>query len=276
MLPARVLGLEVIRTSGKEEVVKCPFHTDTNPSAWWNPEKGLFWCAVCMKGMNAYMLAKALGVPLEVIEKGLLAEPEDYDLFSETLRLPRGERVYANYIKDRGISERIAIAYGVEWREDKPQAAVLPIPDINAEVVAVVHRYVNPKETGTRYKFFGEPTPVWPINMLRHVGTKRPIIVTEGAWSAMRIATFCVESRSDFYNCFALFGAKANQRIVEVLAPFKPVYLYDNDKAGRKACEKMRSIMSADSLAFTLNTSPDDMDNGEVEKLFESLRKRTQ
>ena len=38
---------------GKEEVkVCCPFHDDTNPSAFINTEKSLFHCFVCDKGMN--------------------------------------------------------------------------------------------------------------------------------------------------------------------------------------------------------------------------------
>lgn len=275
MLPARVMGLEVIKSSGGEEVVKCPFHSDDNPSAWWNPKKGLFWCAVCMKGMNAYMLAKEMGIDDELVTRSLEEQPEDYDLFGEESRLLRGEQVYADYFRQRRIHERVAQVYGLEWRETSPAAAVLPIPDINSEVIGVVHRYVNPKEVGTRYKFFGETTPIWPMSNLRFLGREdRTIVVTEGAWSAMRLCSWGLEHGGNPFPYFALLGAKANYRVVETLQPFRVVFLYDNDIAGIRACNKMEKIKQIDWQCYTMKTSPDDMDDEQIERLLKRIQER--
>jgi hypothetical protein len=104
------------------------------------------------------------------------------------------------------------------------------------------------------------------MHLFATIDQGRKVVVTEGAWSAMRIASVMGFEVLPL----ALLGAKASAHIVEVLQPLQCIFLYDGDPAGERACRKMRSLFPT-AHAWTLPTSPDDMDNAEVEALFEKL-----
>lgn len=271
-ISARNLGMEVVRTSAGEELVRCPFHIDNSPSAWFNPAKGLFYCAVCSIGLNLVQLKERLALDIELDASIIPENLPDFDLMTETPLLPRGEFIWNDYFGKRGLNFLISSYYGLEWREDAPTAAVLPITNLQGEVIGVMHRYIDPKAAGTRYKIFGETTPVWPMSVLRFLHEGQEVIITEGAWSAMKISKWYAE-QGILNQPLALLGAKANQRIVDVLRPFKPIFLYDNDKAGRNACRKMRSLFPLAS-SYTLSTSPDDRSASEIGSMVDSINRR--
>lgn len=270
-ISAKQLGLTVTGTSAGEELILCPFHHDKNASAWWNPKKELFYCAVC-GGFNLQQMAKKMHLSVEMYElQDAPIELQDYDLLVTENYIPRGERIYAEYYRNRGISESIIYLYDMEWRKDEP-AAVLPRKDLHGERTGSVLRYIEPAKFGSRYKVFGETTPLWPMNTLRFLHKDQVVLVTEGAFSAMRLATYYSE-QGVFEMPLALLGAKANEDIVDIMRPFRPVFLYDGDEAGRRACRKMRSLFPL-ALSFTLSTSPDDQDEAQLASMIDNLNER--
>lgn len=267
MTSARAFGLVVEGMSGGEEMVLCPFHNDTHASAWFNPRKELFFCAVCSIGLNAVQLCQRLGIEREVeLEE---REPEDYNLIDDTPVLDLGKPIYHEYFKQRGVMIPTAAHYGLRWKYNEPQAAVLPLTGLKGETLGAVYRYLEPDRAGTRYKKMGFTTPVWPMHHLKGLESMETLIVTEGAWSAMRLHSY-------FYTMgwkttiVSLLGAKANQVIVDLLEPFDVFYLYDGDEAGKKACMKMRNL-SPMSHAYTLSISPDDMTDEQLTEMLEKL-----
>lgn len=269
-ISAKQLGMTVTRTSAGEELVLCPFHSDSNASAWWNPKKELFYCAVC-GGFNLEQVAKRMHLEnLENIQDAPI-QLQDYDLLVTDGYIPKGEMTYAEYFRTRGVSEPIIYLYGLEWREDEP-AAVLPRNNIRGERIGSVLRYIDSAKYGSRYKVFGETTPLWPMEVISFLHKDQVVVVTEGAFSAMRLATHLAEA-GIFEMPLALLGAKANQSIVDVLRPFRPVFLYDGDEAGRRACRKMRSLFPL-ALSFTLSTSPDDQDEAQLASMIDNLNER--
>lgn len=268
MISAAHFGMEVCGTSSGEELVRCPFHTDSSPSAWFNPKKGLFWCAVCHVGKNLFQLRDALAPDLELDDLPEI-EPPDYNFFDEGLRFELGEdNVYHDYlVKERKINPVVSALYGMRWLSTEPEAAVIPFVDQQKKTQGVMYRYVDAKKAGTRYRIIGEPTPVWPMPLVKHINPERDFcFVTEGAWSAMRIA-----SVSDQL-ALSVLGAKANRKIADTLRPFQCVFLYDNDIAGRSACARMRQLMPT-AAAWTLRKAPDDMTDEEIFKLMERIIK---
>jgi hypothetical protein len=272
MSSARDLGLVVKGMSAGEELVLCPFHDDSKPSAWFNPRKELFWCAVCNVGMNAHELAYRLGVEYEG-DRHPFDVPEDYDLVSEEERFDLGHNIYHDYFRERKVHELTVSHYGVRWLEEPYQAAVLPITNVLGAVQGVQYRYIHPEKSGTRYKTYGEVAPVWPMPILSRLEEGQLVVVTEGAWSAMRLSSWSMKLGRPMVRAVALLGAKANRPIVDALRPFTPVYLYDGDRAGKTACRKMR-ILSPTSHCWTVSTSPDDMDDEQIEVLVEKIRER--
>lgn len=266
MLSARELGLTVMGTSGKEELVLCPFHDDRTPSAWYNPHKELFYCAVCGFGMSAQQVAEKLGIEIEALD-GEEKELDDLDLVIESSPFSLGTvKLYHPYFKSRKIDAYTIAHYGVRWDDTEPQAAVLPITNIRGAVQGVCYRYLNPNEAGTRYRIVGKSAAVWPLHLLTQHEEGKPVIVCEGAWSAMRLYSFA-HARGFEITALALLGAKANRKIVETLASFEAIFLYDNDQAGKRACLKMRQFLPL-SNTWTVSVSPDDMSDAQIENLF--------
>ncbi len=269
MTSARAFGLTVTKMSGGQELVLCPFHNDRHASAWWNPTKELFYCAVCGLGLNAVQLANRLGLEHEeVVEWDV--EPEDFNLVDESEPWNLGVNEYHEYFKQRGICPTVIDRCGIRWKYTEPEAAVIPLCDINDNVQGVQYRYLDVEKAGTRYKTFGKVPPVWPMQRLPKLHEGQMVMVVEGAWSALRLETFSTENEHSYPPAFALLGAKANEEIVEVLRPFQAVYLYDNDDAGRRACRKMREL-SPLSWSFVGN-SPDDMNDAEILNMYGALK----
>lgn len=266
MLSARVLGLKVARTSAGEEIVSCPFHDDSNPSSWWNPVKELFYCPVCQIGMNAKQLMNALGLEC-VLEGEEEREVPEYNLIAEKIILPSGLCMWNDYFEERAIAPAIVWEYGLEVKLDEPQGVILPITNWKGERVGVSIRFLKPKQAGTRYKFIGETRPLWPMHKLPKRSEGR-LVITEGAWSAMRLTSFWGERGR---MAFALMGAKANLAIDSLARPFHPVFLYDGDQAGVNACRKMRSF--GNQHAYCLKTSPDDMTDEQLQELTERIER---
>lgn len=270
MWSARMFGLEVVSTSGGEELVRCPFHDDVKPSAWFNPQKGLFWCAVCQLGLNMRQLQKRLDVELDV--EDMVGPPPDYDFVSEAHTLDLGVSMYHPYFDQRGIDRNVIDMYDVRWKFNGHEAAVLPITTTNNIIMGAVYRYQNAEAAGVRYKKMGTQYPLWPMSFLKGLPEEAHIIVTEGPWSAMRIATVLAQ-HNEPGTVVSTMGALANPRIIDVLRPFCPVFLYDNDRAGRTACRKMRRLAPHWNSWVTQN-APDDLDDPSIQFLLESIKRK--
>jgi DNA primase len=275
MSSGRNFGLNVVGSSGGQELVLCPWHHDTRPSAWFNPISELYYCAVCNLGLNAYQLAKRMGFEVEEIEFGEREqEPEDYDLVEEVFDSATmlGSSVTSGYLLSRGVDENVGGYYGVRYQTTE-QAVVFPITTIMGKAVGACWRYEHPEKHGTRYKKFGEQKPVWPMHHLRQFVEDDWVIVCEGAFSAMRLQTYLVDKIGmdmEDSPVVALLGAKANREIVDVVAPFQCIFLYDKDRAGINACKRMRA-MAPLQQAYTLPKAPDDMDDKELHQLWTKL-----
>jgi DNA primase len=267
MFSAKAFGLSVRGSSGGEELVVCPFHHDHSPSAWFNPKKGLFYCSVCHLGLNISQLAKKLGVRLDEVEEVYSTdreEPEEYNLFEEQLRLDLGEEVYHPYFQKRNISEEAISAYGVRWSSAK-DAAVMPISDLQGVIRGATYRRRSGR---VRYYSQGQRFPLWPMRLLPALDLRRPVLITEGPFSALRIATVSPQTQS-----LCLFGSRATQTLVEAIRPLKAILLYDGDLAGRTACLRLRRMAPSIS-AYTTEISPDDMTEEEIYELLGKIQRR--
>lgn len=266
MISARHLGMEVVGSSGGEELVKCPWHNDNTPSSWFNPRRGLFYCAVCHLGLNVKQLALKLNVPLEEVEYYSASEAvEEYNLFGEQLRLDLGDEVYHEYFVRRNVSLSTLQNYGVRWSEDK-RAAVFPVTDLEGKIRGATYRYTKGRQ---RYGNVGETFPVWPMRLLSAFNPRRLLVIVEGAFSALRINTVCPEIQ-----CLSLLGAKANRKLVEMIRPMACVFLYDGDETGRRACLRLRS-MAPLAYAWTVTNSPDDCSDGQIQFMMERAEEKS-
>ena len=263
---ARVIGLEVAGWSGSEELVICPFHDDNHASATWNPKSDLFYCFTCGIGMNLEQLLTRTGnkIDSELFYTDYDVPPK-LDLTKDDHSWDMGVSGYSNYLKRRGISVSACKRYGVTLG-DLGKRIIFPSVDLGGKTEGIICRYVDPG-TGPRYRKSGRMFPVWPMDKL--VGTMygEYIIVTEGIFSCLRIATV-----SKVFKVVSLTGAKANRDIVRTLMPFNPIFIYDRDDAGKRAAAQMKRLRP-DWFVMTSSPAPDDMqDDYRVQKLIDKLK----
>jgi DNA primase len=157
--------------------------------------------------------------------------------------------------------------YGVMWGDEESGGprVIFPSRSLYGKTEGVICRYVEPG-LGPRYRKTGRMFPVWPMEILVGSIYGEYIIVTEGAFSCLRIA-----SVSKIFKVVSLMGAKANHEIVAQLSAFNPIFLYDADDAGRRAAKEMKRLRPDWSVKIS-RPSPDDMlDDAQVKKLVAKI-----
>lgn len=261
-----MLGLEVVGQSAGEELVKCPFHDDSHASASWNPKKNLFYCFTCGFGLNAQQLLDKTGYKVELGDE-VTEEAPKLDLSRSTERFfTPGLFHYHSYLKSRGISRETCGDYGVTASECE-DVIYFPVTDVVGKTVGRISR-VAYHTKGIRYIKVGKQTPVWPMDLIGRLCYGEWIIVTEGLFSCLRIAS--VDSRMI---CLSLAGARANKSIAATLAPFNPIFIYDRDVAGMRAAGRMKKLLP-DSIVLTAGVPPDEMmDDSKIRKLVDKIFK---
>ena len=265
---ARAIGLDVQGSSGGEELVICPFHDDHHASATWNPKHDLFYCFTCGIGMNLEQLLKRTG---NKIDSEIIFEdydiPVDLELSREEPEWDIGVTGYSHYLKDRGISIGACQKYGINLA-DGGERVIFPSRNLSGKTEGIICRYIHPG-SGPRYRKSGRMFPVWPMDHLVGLKYGEYILVTEGLFSTLRIATV-----SKTFKVFALTGAKANSDIVAALSAFNPIFLYDGDSAGKRAARTMKALRP-DWDVLISKPAPDDMIADEqIIKLTTKLLKR--
>lgn len=258
---AEEFGLRAVGNSGGEQLVICPFHNDKRPSAWWNPIKNVFYCAVCQKGLSAFQLATQLGVETFDLEQESYDEnTQDYDLtydsppYRGTVSDPKHP-----YLQERNVSTIAAEFYRVKIATREPEAVYFPVYDISDNQTGAVERYI---EGPVRYKKYGYMQPLWPMWQLKELEENERLYIFEGPFSVLRWTTVF-----PYLRAFALMGAKANQRLADMLRDLEVVFLYDHDTAGINACYRMRELLPT-AHCYTLPISVDDMEDKQIENLM--------
>lgn len=265
-MQGRTIGLEVVGTAGAEELVKCPFHDDTHASASWNPKSDLFYCFTCGFGMGLEQLLKATGK--EIDSDAFMDEREEsvvkLDLSRpSSMSFSGGCYYHSDYLKLRGVSEQACIDYGVTVSGDGNKI-LFAVTDTHGKTKGRISR--NVYESSTRYIKVGEQTPVWPMDHLIGLCYGEYVLITEGLFSCLRIAS--VDKRMEV---FALAGAKANKSIVATLSGFNPIFIYDRDKAGIRAAKRMKKF-KPEWTVLTAATAPDDMsEDSSIVKMIDKI-----
>lgn len=219
---------------GKEEVkVCCPFHDDTNPSAFINTEKSLFHCFVCDKGMNEEtFLAETKNIDrIEAAE--LLHYMENTDKNKTNWDLTYKAKLWSdeemlNKLDSMQISRSTIeeCGLGLVYQNDKK---FLAIPVFYNGVVLDNRKY-------NIFKFEGLE------KMYSDKDAKSGLIIPYDIWRTSKDTTYIFEGEKDMLlarslgiNAITLTGgAKAipNDLIINDFKGRDVVICYDNDEAG--------------------------------------------
>jgi hypothetical protein len=228
MYDPHLLGLQVAKTSGKELIVFCPYHSDQNASAEYNPEKGFFYCFGCQTAKSARELAEDLGgalVPISDTHQifGKFDEAKSSD-WRHLLHNPSA--VGNKYLQNRGVPDFLVRYFKLR---QNPDGILFPLEDRFGDVIGFQVRHYEAKP---KYMFYGERPPVWPM---RQLFVNAPTFITEGVFGVLRGLSFRA-------NTVAIMGAGAMGsygKLMTTLPASDKVYaMMDGDFAGMVAAGK--------------------------------------
>lgn len=260
------LGLQVAKPMGDELQVFCPYHFDSNPSAEYNIVKGLFYCFGCHTSKTAKQLAADLGgslVPIRVIPDEYRSRPGDDLGWVSLMKTKRAE--YSNrYLLNRDV---------LPWQIDRwdirenEEGILFPMRDRNGDIRGMQIRHYERKP---KYKFYGERTPVWPMEILSEARRREPrkIFLTEGIFGALRLQNISAWG-------MAIMGSGSIKRVAEIfqsLSFLEPYAVMDNDWAGTVAAGKF-VLHGIPAVLIPKNwpEAPDEFDTVHLYRLIERL-----
>ena len=251
----------------------CPMHKartgkeDHRPSWWINSETGAHICFSCGYKGNIYTLISDIKgidyhdareyiddtaeLPIDSLMKRIKELPQ-YVVAEETI--PMSEARLAVYgeppnieLKKRFLTREAVNTYGVLW--DKPNEAwILPIRDPDT------FSLLGWQEKGARGRFFkNQPAGVKKSKTVfgvQHLNEEY-LIVVESPLDVVRLASVGVSG------AVSIYGAMMSDEQAKIIRRAKRVVAaFDNDPAGKKACEQIRDYARKygfDLLFFNYN-----------------------
>jgi len=258
---------------GSEVNGLCPMHKartgkeDHRPSWWINSETGAHICFSCGYKGNIYTLISDIKgidyhdareyiddtaeLPIDSLMKRIKELPQ-YVVAEETI--PMSEARLAVYgeppdieLKKRFLTREAVNTYGVLWDKTN-EAWILPIRDPDT------FSLLGWQEKGARGRFFkNQPAGVKKSKTVfgvQHLNEEY-LIVVESPLDVVRLASVGVSG------AVSIYGAMMSDEQAKIIRKAKRVVAaFDNDPAGKKACEQIRDYARKygfDLLFFNYN-----------------------
>lgn len=287
-----------LKRIGREYLVKCPFHKDTNPSMTINDEKGICFCFVCKGGNDAIAyiqqkyglgfaeaierIAEKHNIPYELDNVNLeqLRQQQTkrrnqitnlertHETYRQNLKHPKAARI-RQILVDRGIAPETSKEFGLGFCVDGFFASRITIPIHNhkGELVGFSARATLDDQT-PKYKnssasdLFDKSQLVFnEFRALPAIREADSIIFVEGQFDV--ISMF----QAGIRNVVAIQGtASPDISVIRRLANRSKRFIlcYDADQGGNKAIEQFLKVagpMACKSdLTISIATLPGGMD----------------
>lgn len=220
------LGLDIVKFSYNQKEVQCycPYHSDEHPSAWFNTEKGLFFCFACGTSKSANEIAKDFKT--EVVRKSNLKTGKlDLDYHVVDLNIfSRARKALDNeYLMQRGITNDTIEKFDIRQINN---AIVFLVKGSRKQIIGVQLRLTNSNTKQLRYLNFGDKTTLWSLPYFMENINKKNIVVTEGIFGALKLYQFG-------YTGIATLGVNGVYNAAHLLKYCDNIKIYfDNDYAG--------------------------------------------
>ena len=253
-----LLALDLTLTAQRGDEVQglCPMHKqrmgkeDHNPSWWINLNTGAHICFSCgykgnvytlfadVKGLNILEAKEQIktdsNVPLDSLLRRLKELPQ-YVQADEPIGMSEARlAVYTDApeieLKKRFLTREAVDKYGVLW-DEKMSAWILPIRDANT------FDLMGWQEKGARGRYFrNQPAGVKKSKTLFGIN----VVPSNEWWVVVESPLDAVRLESLNYHAVATFGAILSEDQAKLMRrSSKIIAAFDNDAAGKKACEQM-------------------------------------
>lgn len=219
----------------------CPFHEDSNPSAFINRESHIFHCKTCgAKGDVYYLLAQVTGSTRDAVialVSGKKPLPQDR-VFKQHGALMKQAKVLAIIHEDKGLTDETVIKYQLGWNKDR-----VSIPIFDKDRVLVNIRRWKPR--AKKFKVINERgfggRRLYPIEAME----EDVVLVIEGETKALLL-------RQMGFNAISPTGGAGTwAKEWNQLFRGKTVYVvYDIDSAGRAGAQRIASALNGIAAAL--------------------------
>lgn len=253
--------------SGRDYLVKClnPEHDDSSPSFRIDKVTGVAHCFSCGFKTNIFKHFGILTNHTSIKVAKLKEKLAQVKIAFDGLEMPHGATPYTKMY--RGISVNTLKHFGAftTYQEEKLlDRLVFPIKDIRDKISVFVARHML-SNGNPRYINYPVSTEM-PLFPVKYKGTFRSAVLVEGLFDMLNLYD------RGLLNVTCCFGTNTLQKDTSLkLLPLKTqgithIYiLFDGDKPGREAAEKLKPIIEALDFVVEVIGLPDDMDPGDMD-----------
>ena len=253
------------KEAGKDYQIRCinPEHDDSNPSMRIDKVTGVYHCFSCGYKGNLFTKFGAEPNHIEMAVARLQDKIRDLSA-NKTLTLPADS---VPFNRDyRGLSAYTYLEAGAftSNQEDEFKDRVMfPIRDIRGNIKVFIGRALH-SNVEDKYLFYPKHVtpPLFPPNPEIY---KNSLIVVEGIFDALNMMD------KGCYNVISAFGThsllktyKDKLSHYKILGVNKFYIMFDGDKAGRSAGEKLEETLNANGFNAETIELPDGMDPGDL------------
>jgi len=223
----------------EQQLVRCIFHDDTNPSLSVNLETGLFNCFACHESGNAERFLQLVGEKVGVTYIEELVERYHKHLIDNN-------RFLKFLMNTKHISLETIIERKIGYDEVSGRY-VIPVYDLNMKLVGV--RKYKPYATSQKIIQFGDSFPCYPADML----LSDTLVITEGEMDALALISHGIHA----ITLLPPSGLKNVDEIAEHIHDKQITICYDNDSTGRKlSFDVLHRVAQYTSKVKNINLEP--------------------
>lgn len=253
--------------SGRDYLIKClnPEHDDSNPSLRVDKISGIAHCFSCGWKRNLFKHYDVIPPVNSIALVKLKDKIKELRMTLFELEFPEGHTPYIT--KHRGISTatlKTFEAFYTNSIEDLADRIIFPIRDVTGKITSFIARHLlssaNPK-----YVIYPRHSKLHPYPVI--LAEKfTSIILVEGIFDMLNMHDKGVT------NTVCVFGTQSlENNIKEKLLPYKNqgihkvFLLFDGDKAGVDAANKLKPLIEAENFIVEIITLPEDEDPGSLD-----------
>ena len=253
------------REAGRDYQIECinPEHEDSNPSMRVDKVTGIFHCFSC--GYKGNLFQKYGAEPSWIdIKISRLQDKIGELLSNKSLVLPADAIPFNRNYRDLSAYTYTEADAFISNEEDEFKDRVMfPIYDIRGNIKVFIGRALH-SDTEGKYLFYpkGVTPPLFPAHPEIY---KSSLIIVEGIFDALNMMD------KGCYNVITAFGTqtllknyKDKLSHYKILGVNKFYIMFDGDKAGRDAGQKLENVLNSNGFNAEIIELPDGLDPGDL------------
>lgn len=254
-------------SSGRDYLLKClnPDHDDSSPSFRVDKVTGVAHCFSCGFKTNIFKFYGILTNHTSIKVARLKQKLASVKTAFEGLDYPVGYTPYTS--KYRGISAKTLKHFGAftTYQVDKlVDRIIFPIYDIRDKISVFVARHMlsdgNPR-------YINHPLDVeMPLYPVKYGGAYKSAVLVEGLFDMLNMYDRGIHNVSCCFGTNMLYKDTSMKLLPLKTQGITHIYiLFDGDKAGKDAAEKLKPIIEELDFVVEIISLPDDMDPGDLD-----------